>query len=208
MELLCVIKKGFKFMIIILTDAGYQDKAYAYRSVLLSHGIPASCLEYSYISDIKDYLALINLTSIRLDPENFDPERIIYTDTGLGESESSFAAELLRVVDRVYDVLFVKYGFYPDSITCGRYCDMHGRVKYCGKSMILTETERIIVKYLSFIGKKFASSDEIAHFCFNAPDNSRSVPVHIASINRKSEQCAVKRLIEGKRNYGYRLTER
>ena len=120
------------------------------------------------------------------------------------KNETEVNIEIARIIDRILDLLDVKYGFVPQSMYSGRISIMSGIVRYAGRRIYLTDAELLIVLYLITKRGQWTSAQELMVFCLD--EDSGSVPVHICRINRKTEYISPVRMIRTQRGNGYMLS--
>ena len=190
-------------MIVIYDNS--SERAFALREYFLRAGLP--CASYSnnvlcpaminvFFTDTeKNYVNLI---------EKIDPETVLYCDGG----RSVFNTEILRIYERVLNLLDVKYGINPESYFMPRFSSIGEVTRFCGKYIALTATEKLIVTYLQFCHDEWCSADSIANFCMLDVNKVTSVSSFITEINRKSLEVSLFKMIRTKRGSGYRCTFR
>ncbi|MDD6094483.1 MAG: hypothetical protein PUC29_01935 [Clostridia bacterium] len=78
-----------------------------------------------------------------------------------------------------------------------------GSIVFCGKTVLLTKTERRILNMFLFSDKRY-TAESIAAYCLNKASPETAIS-HIHKINRKASVLTGINLIECKRYEGYKL---
>lgn len=120
------------------------------------------------------------------------------------EAGSEPDAEISRIIDRVFDLLYVKYGIVPTSFSSGRFSLGNGIARYSGRRLYLTQSELITAFYLALYRGRWVSAHEIAEYCIDGGESA--VAVHICRINRKAKLVSPVHMIKARRGSGYTLT--
>ncbi len=143
------------------------------------------------------------LLSNTVDPEKLTPFFINELSVD-GDSKR----ETDRVINRLYDILYVKYGINPESYYAERFIDTFSGTRYANRRIHLTDSERLIARYLTSFNGKWKTAEEIVSFCFERRASPVAVAVHITKINAKASESSNVTFIETKRNIGYRYKKR
>lgn len=193
---------------VVVIDRRRTDRAGSVVDLLRSYLIPTVFVHYGKSKMPDKALAYVVFSDMVDEMNGFsvdDKEKIV---TAIGEhirDEKKREAEKLRVVERILDLLWVKYSINPEAITRGKFSITEGVPRYCGHVMRLTSIETFIVMCLSFSNGEWVSSGLLSDYCLNGKENTGSIPVHVCNINSKSKDCSLIKLIEFKRFSGYRI---
>lgn len=186
-------------MIIIYDKSGTRSDIL--RADMLAVGLPCavadneikySALVHVFFDDTAHHFAdIISRT---------DRESILYCDG----REEMLTCERQRIYNRILDLLDVKYGINPTSFMRDRYSYVGGRDRFCGRLLLPSHTERLIIHYLLFTESEWSTSKEIADFCLVDAKKASSVSSIITKINRESQTVTPFKIISSRRNSGYR----
>lgn len=135
----------------------------------------------------------------------FDEERVIYADFCAINDDSRRKGELLRLISRIEDVLFIKFGFDPYTVVRGAFFDSLDECRYFGSKCFLQCTERLIMRFLAVCGENRVNADVIGAYCLDRKTSAGAVPVHISKINSRLYFYSSIKAINSKKNLGYRL---
>lgn len=186
-------------MIIIISD-GHDNEATVIRNSLIRCGLPCA-VDDAFIAE-----PLVVITFADGGLNNVDPEIVIYADANLLNNDAALGVELERVTERILDVFFVKYGLIQGTLEYGPISITEECVKYFGKPIHFTSTEKLITSLLILNKGKWLSADVIAKQCLTDKTAASAVSVHVNSINKKSLQCSPIGLILSRRFSGYKLS--
>ncbi len=194
---------------ILIIDMGMTWRAVRMKEAIRRVLLPCAVVEPAELSTCGAPLAVIVFSDIApmLECEfpSFDRERFLIANIDIDTDDSGrINIEISRIIDRIDDLLNVKYGFVSDSLYSGRISVMSGIVRYAGRRIYLTDAELMIVLYLVTKRGRWTSAHELMLFCLD--DNSTSVPVHICRINRKTGYISPIEMIRTKRGEGYMLS--
>ena len=192
-------------MVLIFDDASNTEARYI-RNELIRRRIPAaistdaSMLAYSLVI-VRPLSVWYNVLS-----ENTDPETVLLFDNAALGDLKRREFELERLISRIEDVLFIKYGFDPYTVVKGAFYDSFDVTSYYGTECYLADAERLIVRFLVVCGEKRASAVIIRAFCLDMNSEAGAVAVHISKINSRLFYYSNIKAINSKRNFGYRLS--
>ena len=117
-------------------------------------------------------------------------------------TEGGGAAGFTDTYNSVRDVLDVKYGINPDSVCKGKYSCIDGKVVLYGRIITMTDTEKLIVKFLALNMNCYCRTKDILSFCMDGSTN-HCLSVHINNINKRVLSLVGKKLISVMRKHGY-----
>ena len=164
--------------------------------------VPCALKEYEKISD-----SLVNIFFsdtawlFEYKIKKLDPESVLIIDTRLRVRD----LELERVFKSVFDILFVKYGINPYSYSYKRFTQVGNETLYCGRYLLLSYTENMILRYISICEGRWCPAEEIIAYCLSEGTDKHSVAVHVSNIIEKSLKRTIVPIIATKRNYGYKI---
>ncbi len=166
-------------------------------------GIP--CATFASVSDCGTgaYVNVFfadSVTSLMDDVSQLDRESIVLSDLKSEYDLHGFA----YVYNRVTDVLDVKYGINPDSFSAGKYSFSSESSVFYGRIIPMTDTEKLIIKYLVFNSGTMCSMDDILRFCMDTA-TKHNLSVHISNINNITSSLTGKALISVIRKHGYSI---
>ena len=187
---------------VCIFDTSKSRRGKALRETFLRNKIPCAVKEYEKIGDSLVnifYSDTVHLFKYKI--EKLDPESVIIIDTKL----KTYEYEMDRIYDTVIDILFVKYGINPMSYTYKRFSQIGNKTLYCGRYLLLTDTENIILRHISLCEGRWCSVKEIMAYCLDDGIDKHTVTVHVSNIVEKSLKRTIVPIIVSKRNYGYKL---
>ncbi len=175
-------------------------KAEDFRAFLIACGISCKlvCMPFT---DVKT-ASLVNIIENGSDiPSGADPESILFSNF----DKEEYSSEKLRLYYRILDVLDVKYGINPEFVLTELYCDMGNDVRFCGVSLKLSHTQRMLMKYLAVNEDRWCSAEELAAFCMTNVGTNHHIAVQMDAIRKHVADMAEKLIFETKRGSGYKL---
>ncbi|MBR6807627.1 MAG: hypothetical protein IKM46_04500 [Clostridia bacterium] len=187
---------------ICIFDVRNSKRGEELREMFLNSYLPCALKEYEKISDslvnifFSDSAYLFEYKMKKLDPETVV---IVNVRAAIYELEKS------AILNRVTDILFVKYGITPMSYTYKRFSQIGNKTLYVGRFLLLTYTENLILRHISVCKGKWCTAKEIAAYCLPQSNDKHTVAVHVASIVEKSLRISLIPIIVSKRNYGYKI---
>ena len=134
-----------------------------------------------------------------------DQEKLLFADKSALKDPLKCHAELERIRSRVADVLFIKYGFTAGAINIGPVSMTSKGVKYFGKPVYFTDTEKLIVVLLAINKNEWLRAEDIVNHCLGEGSALSAASVHINSINKKTSMCSPLKLINTRRYRGYKI---
>lgn len=134
-------------------------------------------------------------------PSGADPESILFSNF----DTEKYSTEKMRLYHRILDVLDVKYGINPELVLTELYCDTYNDVSFCGVSLKLSHTQRLLMKYIALNAHRRCSSDELASFCLLNGGTHHHVAVLMDNIRKHVVEMTGKLIFETKRGSGYKL---
>ena len=170
------------------------------RAFLLSCGIPCRII-CGRLGDASAS-SFVNVIENGSDPaDGADPESILYSNF----DKEEYPSEKQRLYNRILDVLDVKYGINPEFVTTELYCDTYNDVIFCGVSLRLSHTQRLLMKYLAVNNGRWCSADELAACCLINGGTHHQVAVLMDTVRKYVADMTGKLIFETKRGSGYRI---
>lgn len=187
---------------VCIFDTSNSRRGSELREIFLRSYIPCAVKEYAKISD-----SLVNiffsdtawLFEYKL--KKLDPESVLILDTRL----KVYEFEKSRVVNSVIDILNVKYGINPNAYRYKRFSQIGRDTLYCGRYLLLTESENMILRYISVCEGRWCTAEEIIAYCLDEDIDKHTVAVHVSNIVEKSLKRTLVPIIATKRNCGYKI---
>jgi len=187
---------------VCIFDTSNSRRCRELREVFRRSYVPCAVKEYEKISD-----SLVNIffsdTAWLFDYKikKLDPESVLILDTRM----KVYELEKTRIFNSVFDILYVKYGIVPSSYRYKRFSQIGKDTLYCGRYLLLTETENMILRYISICEGRWCKAEEIVAYCLDDGADKHTVAVHVSNIVEKSLKRTLVPIITSKQNYGYKI---
>lgn len=177
-----------------------MTKREEFRAFLLACGIPCRVIFNETCGMCKPSLVNIIESGSEV-PEGADPESILVSNL----DNEDFNSEKMRLYSRILDVLDVKYGINPNFTVTSLYYDTNTDVNFCGISLKLSQSQRMLMKYLALNVNRWCTSHELASFCFVNRVTQHHIAVEMDNIKKRVLEQTGKLIFETKRGAGYKL---
>ena len=174
------------------------------RGFLRQSGYPAAAVPPDDQKTLSPALAVV-VTEEGDAPSFIDPERLVFADgAALASNDPGVViSEEQRVRERIEEVFEIKNGVRFESFYSNLYSESCGVSVFLGKTLPLTERERLVVRLLSLYPGRFLPALRIARACFPDEVGCGAVRTAVYEINRRAKASAGFPLIDSKPNLGY-----
>jgi len=205
---------------IAVFDFKISERAHTVRNIILLKGYPCVAADAKTIENYNPVRLLVTfadqLDNIRRTPYD-DIQVIVYGGGFVNSALNAVKAERLDDIFSYINSYIVnlysirRERIFPGDgvfVYPGVYLSWDSLVVY-GSRINLTALELMIVKCLILSGRHYRTVSQLYHYCFpkitGGKSEIESIRVHIFNINKKSVDKISRKLIESRKNYGYRF---